>query len=107
MCEISALDHLVTKVNTLFQKIDKLIVSVVTPPSVSPPCEICGIAGHTDTIVFTIILLNIKTLALYWLCIINIMGMLTYFLAALVISFIFSVKSKLKTCQNNNYIIIM
>lgn len=32
MCEVSTLDHLATKVNTLFQKIDKLIVSVVTPP---------------------------------------------------------------------------
>ena len=43
MYEASALDHLNAKVDTLFQKIDKLSVSVVTPPPVSPPCEVCGI----------------------------------------------------------------
>jgi len=47
MYEISTLDHLSTKVETLFQKFDKLSVSVVTPTPVSPPCEFCGILGHT------------------------------------------------------------
>ena len=45
--EASALDHLNAKVDTLFQKFDKLSVSVVTPTLVSPPCEVCGIFGHT------------------------------------------------------------
>jgi len=48
MYEISTLDHLSAKVETLFQKFDKLSVSVVTPTPVSPPCEFCGILGHTD-----------------------------------------------------------
>ena len=43
MCKVSTLDHLSAKVDTLFQKIDKLNVSVVTPTPVSPPCEVCGI----------------------------------------------------------------
>jgi hypothetical protein len=30
-----------------FKKFDKLSVSVVTPTPVSPPCEFCGILGHT------------------------------------------------------------
>jgi len=48
MYEASALDHLSAKVDTFFQKFDKLSVSVVTPSPVSPPCEVCGIFGHTD-----------------------------------------------------------
>jgi len=47
MYDVSALDHLNGKVDTLFQKFDKLSVSVVTPALVSPPCEVCGIFGHT------------------------------------------------------------
>jgi hypothetical protein len=47
MYEVSALDHLNAKVDTLFQKFDKLSVSVVTPAPVSPPCEVCEILGHT------------------------------------------------------------
>ena len=50
MYEISPLDHLAAKVDTLTQKIDKINTSVVTPTPVSPPCEICG--------VFTILALN-------------------------------------------------
>jgi len=46
MYKVSTLDHLSVKVDTLFQKIDKLNVSVVTPTLVSPPCEFCGILGH-------------------------------------------------------------
>jgi len=46
MYEVFALDHLAAKVETLFQKLDKLSVNVVTPPSVKPPCEICGVVGH-------------------------------------------------------------
>jgi len=45
--EASALDHLNAKVDTLFQKFDKLSVSVVTPAPVSPPCKVCGIFNHT------------------------------------------------------------
>ena len=48
MYEVSTLDHLNAKMDTLFQKFDKLSVSVVTPAPVSPPCEVCGILGHTD-----------------------------------------------------------
>ncbi|KEH29552.1 hypothetical protein MTR_4g045643 [Medicago truncatula] len=47
MYQVSTLDHLSTKVDTLLQKFDKLTVSVVTPALVSPPCEFCGILGHT------------------------------------------------------------
>jgi len=47
MYEVSTLDHLSPKVDTLFQKFDKLSVSVVTPAHVSPSCEVCGILGHT------------------------------------------------------------
>jgi hypothetical protein len=47
MYEVSALDYLNAKADTLFQKFDKLSVSVVTPAPVSPPCEVCGIFGHT------------------------------------------------------------
>jgi len=47
MYEVSTLDHLSAKVDTLFQKFDKLSVSVVTPAPVSPPSEVCGILGHT------------------------------------------------------------
>jgi len=46
MSKVSTLDHLSTKVDTLFQKIDKLSVSVVTPTPFSPPYEVCGILGH-------------------------------------------------------------
>ena len=48
MHEVSTLDHLSVKVDTHFKKFDKLSVSVVTPAPVSPPCEVCGILGHTD-----------------------------------------------------------
>ena len=48
MYEASALDQLNAKVDTLFKNFDKLSVSVVTPAPVSPPCEVCGIFGHTD-----------------------------------------------------------
>jgi len=43
-------DHLASKVDTLFQKFEKLNVSVIPPPSIPsiPPCEIYGIVGHTD-----------------------------------------------------------
>jgi len=47
MYEVSTLDHLIAKVDALFQKFDKLSVSVVTPVSVSLPCEVFGIFGHT------------------------------------------------------------
>jgi len=46
MYEISSFDHLAAKVDALTQKIEKMNVSVVTPTSVSPPCEICGVFGH-------------------------------------------------------------
>jgi len=35
-------------VNALFKKFDKMSVSAVTPAFVSPPCEVCGIFGHTS-----------------------------------------------------------
>ena len=47
MYEISSLDHLAAKVDALKQKFDKMKTSVVTPAPVSPPCEICGMFGHT------------------------------------------------------------
>jgi len=47
MYEVSTLYHLSAKVDTLFQKFDKLSVSVVTPAPVSPACEVCGMFGHT------------------------------------------------------------
>jgi len=47
MCEVSTLDHLSAKVDKLFQKFDKLSVSVATPAHVSPSCDVCGILGHT------------------------------------------------------------
>jgi len=47
MYEVSTLDHISAKVDTLFKKFDKLSVSVVTLAPVSPPCEVCGILGHT------------------------------------------------------------
>ena len=34
--------------DTLFQNFDKLSVSVVTPAPILPPCEVCGIVGHTS-----------------------------------------------------------
>jgi len=46
MYEVSNLDHLVAKVDTLTQKIEKMNVIAVTPVSVSPPCEICGVFDH-------------------------------------------------------------
>jgi len=47
MYEVSDLDHLNAKVNTLFKKFDKLTVSAVIPAPVLPPCEVCGIFDHT------------------------------------------------------------
>jgi len=47
MFEASSFDHLNAKVDPLFQKLYNLSVSVVTPAPVSPPCEVCGIFGHT------------------------------------------------------------
>ena len=46
MYEVSSFDHLAAKVDALTQKIEKTNVSAVTPTSVSPPCEICGVFGH-------------------------------------------------------------
>jgi hypothetical protein len=43
----SSLDHLNDKVDTLFQKFDKLTFSVVTPAPVLPPCKVYGMFGHT------------------------------------------------------------
>ena len=48
MYKISTLDHLAAKVDALFQKFDKMSISAVTPAPVSPPCEVCGVFGHTD-----------------------------------------------------------
>jgi len=48
MNEISSLDHLSAKVDTLSLKFDKINVSVVTSISVEPPCGACGIFGHTS-----------------------------------------------------------
>ena len=48
MHEISSLDHLAAKVDTLTQKLDKMNTSVVTPAPVSPPCQVCGVFGHID-----------------------------------------------------------
>jgi len=45
MYEISSLDHLVAKVDTLTQKFDKMNTSVVTSAPVSPR-EVCGVFGH-------------------------------------------------------------
>jgi len=47
MYEVSTFDHLYAKVDTLSEKFDKLNVNVFTPAPVSPPCEICGMFGHT------------------------------------------------------------
>ncbi|KEH21672.1 hypothetical protein MTR_7g014910 [Medicago truncatula] len=47
MYEAYTLDHLNAKVDTLFKKFDKLSISFVTTAPVSPPCEVCGIFGHT------------------------------------------------------------
>jgi len=47
MYEFSVLDHLTSKVDALYQKYDKLNVSVVTDPFVVPLCEICKIVGYT------------------------------------------------------------
>jgi len=47
MYEVSTLDNLSAKVDALFHKFDKLTVNIVTPPPTSPPCEVCGIFGHT------------------------------------------------------------
>jgi len=47
MYEISSLDHLAAKVDALTQIFDKMNTSVVTPAPVSPPCEVCGVFGHT------------------------------------------------------------
>jgi len=48
MYDISSLDHLAAKVDTLTQKFDKMNTSVATPAPVSSPCEVCGILGHTS-----------------------------------------------------------
>jgi len=47
MYEVSTLDHLSAKVDTLSKNFDKFSVSVFTPAPVSPPCEVCGMFGHT------------------------------------------------------------
>jgi len=47
MYKVSTLDHLSAKVDALFQKFDKLSICVITPAPVSPPCEFCGMLGHT------------------------------------------------------------
>jgi len=47
MYEISSLDHLAAKVDALTQIFDKMNTNVVTPAPVSPPCEVCGVFGHT------------------------------------------------------------
>jgi len=44
--EISSLDHLAAKVDSLTQKFDKMNTSVVKPAPVSPPCKVCGVFGH-------------------------------------------------------------
>ena len=46
MYEVFNVDHLAVKVDALTQKIEKMNVSAITPTSVSPPCEICGVFGH-------------------------------------------------------------
>jgi len=46
MYEISSLDHLAAKVDTLTQNFDIMNISVVTPAPVSPPCEVCGVFCH-------------------------------------------------------------
>ena len=48
MNEISSLDHISPKVDTLSQKFDKINISVVTPTSTSPPCGACGVLGQTS-----------------------------------------------------------
>src|SRR4030065_1168930 len=51
MYEVSPIDHLAAKLDALTQKFEKLNVSAGSPSSstssVAPPCEICGIVGHT------------------------------------------------------------
>jgi len=47
MYGISSLDHLVAKVDALTLKFDKMNVSDVTLAPVSPPCQVCGVLGHT------------------------------------------------------------
>jgi len=47
MYEVCTYDHLSAKLDTLFQKFDKLSVSAVTPAPISLTCEVCGILGHT------------------------------------------------------------
>jgi len=46
MYQVSNFDHLAAKVDALTQKIEKINVSAITPTSVSPPCEICGVFDH-------------------------------------------------------------
>jgi len=48
MYGISSLNHQAANVDALTQKFDKMNTSVVTPAPVSPPCEICGMFGHTS-----------------------------------------------------------
>jgi len=47
MYELFPLDHLVSKVDALTQNFYKMNTSVVTPSPVLPPCEVCGVFGHT------------------------------------------------------------
>jgi len=46
MYEVSPLDHLAAKVDALTQKFEKMSVNAVSPSSILPPCEICGVFGH-------------------------------------------------------------
>jgi len=48
MYEVSTLDRLSDKVDALFRIFGKLSVSAATPAPISPPCEVCGIFGHTS-----------------------------------------------------------
>ncbi|MCI92520.1 retrotransposon protein, partial [Trifolium medium] len=47
MYEVSSLDHLNAKFDSISQKIDSLsIYPAATVAAVTPGCEICGTAGH-------------------------------------------------------------
>jgi len=46
MYEVSPLDHIVAKVDALTQKFEKMSINVVSPSSILPPCEICGVFDH-------------------------------------------------------------
>jgi len=48
MYEISSLDHVHAKVDSLVQKLDNLIIPPATIVAVvTPNCELCGNPGHT------------------------------------------------------------